>query len=94
MINKSEFNIMGTVLEIGKLDDGLCEDRIDIIIGDECTYKNRIEISLFGDLAKEAEKNMIKDTQIAIKGRLNPCGGSAFYLVGTKVTYLDMKYCR
>ena len=38
---------MGTVLEINKFDE-----RIDIIIGDEGSFKNRIAISLFDDLAK------------------------------------------
>ena len=93
MIEKSEFYIVGTVLEVDKLDDGLVDDRLDIIIGDEGSYKNRIEISLYGDLAREAKKNLIKNTQIAVKGRLNSCEGSSFFLVGTKITYLDIKYC-
>lgn len=89
----SKFEIQGNVLSIGKLDDGLFEDRIDIIIGDDIGLSDsHVEITFFGDLAREVSKNVIKGKELIVESKLECHGHGEFTLIGEEVFYSDIAY--
>lgn len=89
----SKFEIQGNVLNIGELDDGLIEDRIDIIIGDDIGLSHsKVEITFFGNLAREVSKNVIKGKELIVEGKLECHGHGEFTLIGEEVFYSDIAY--